>query len=157
MKVIIGPYTNYNKKTKKTPPRKISVKIDKYDTWSMDHTLSHIIVPMLIQLKKTKQGIPNDMLTEEYNKLCTSMDYHLEKENGPLHKKEKALFKEAIKKWNDILDKMIWSFKEIRSDHKGENKFWKKDSFDNEGHKEYYKRVNEGTELFGKYYMNLWD
>jgi hypothetical protein len=34
--------------------RKVEVRIDKYDTWNMDKTLSLIIIPMLIQLKKTK-------------------------------------------------------------------------------------------------------
>ena len=34
------------------------VKIDRWDTWSMDYTLSHIIVPMLKQLKETKHGAP---------------------------------------------------------------------------------------------------
>src|SRR5210317_2045578 len=38
--------------------QKISVHIDNYDTWSMDHTLSHIIVPMLKQLRDTKHGSP---------------------------------------------------------------------------------------------------
>ncbi len=30
------------------------VKIDRWDTWSMDHTLSFIILPMLKQLKESK-------------------------------------------------------------------------------------------------------
>ena len=34
------------------------VKIDKWDTWSMDRTLSDIILPMLKQLKKDKHGAP---------------------------------------------------------------------------------------------------
>ena len=38
--------------------RKIKVKIDNYDTWSMDHTLAYIIVPMLKQLHETKHGAP---------------------------------------------------------------------------------------------------
>ena len=33
------------------PPIKY-VKIDRWDTWSMDHTLAHIILPMLKQLDK---------------------------------------------------------------------------------------------------------
>ena len=36
--------------------RKIQVRIDKYDTWSMDVTLSYIILPMLKQLKETKHS-----------------------------------------------------------------------------------------------------
>ena len=39
--------------------RKISVHIDNYDTWSIDDTLAHIIVPMLKQLKDTKHGVPH--------------------------------------------------------------------------------------------------
>jgi hypothetical protein len=34
------------------------VKIDPWDTWSMDHTLAPIILPMLKQLKATKHGAP---------------------------------------------------------------------------------------------------
>ena len=34
------------------------VKIDAHDTWSMDCTLAHIIVPMLKQLKETTHGAP---------------------------------------------------------------------------------------------------
>ena len=35
------------------------IKIDKYDTWSMDHTLAMIVLPMLKQLQATKHGAPN--------------------------------------------------------------------------------------------------
>ena len=38
--------------------QKIKVRIDKWDTWSMDHTLAHIVLPMLVQLKETKHGAP---------------------------------------------------------------------------------------------------
>ena len=34
------------------------VRIDKWDTWSMDHTLAHIVLPMLVQLKESKHGAP---------------------------------------------------------------------------------------------------
>jgi hypothetical protein len=34
------------------------VKIDRWDTWSMDHTLAHIVLPMLRQLQATKHGSP---------------------------------------------------------------------------------------------------
>ena len=34
------------------------VKIDRWDTWSMDHTLAEIVLPMLKQLKKDKHGAP---------------------------------------------------------------------------------------------------
>ena len=40
-------------------PRITYVKIDKEDTWSMDHTLADIVLPMLQQLRATKHGSPN--------------------------------------------------------------------------------------------------
>jgi hypothetical protein len=36
--------------------RKMKIRIDHYDTWSMDSTLATIILPMLKQLKATKHG-----------------------------------------------------------------------------------------------------
>ena len=41
-----------------SPKQRIKIKIHKYDTWSMDHTLAHIVLPMLVQLKRTKHGAP---------------------------------------------------------------------------------------------------
>ena len=51
MKVKLGNY-------KDDGERKISVKIDEWDTWSMDHTLALIIHPMLLQLRDTTNGSP---------------------------------------------------------------------------------------------------
>ena len=51
VKVTIGPYKDKGK-------RKESVVIHNYDTWSMDHTLGLIALPMLKQLQKTKHGSP---------------------------------------------------------------------------------------------------
>src|SRR5210317_2030409 len=38
--------------------QKVKVRIDPWDTWSMDHTLAPIILPMLVQLKAEKHGAP---------------------------------------------------------------------------------------------------
>ena len=53
MKVYIGRYPKDPNKE-----QKVNVQIDKWDTWNMDATLAHIIVPMLKQLKATKHGAP---------------------------------------------------------------------------------------------------
>ena len=42
MKVYIGRYPKDPNKE-----QKVNVQIDKWDTWNMDATLAHIIVPML--------------------------------------------------------------------------------------------------------------
>ncbi len=64
MKVKIGPYPTHRwyhnflyKLGIKNEP-KVSVHIDDFDTWSMDHTLAPIILPMLVQLQETKHGAP---------------------------------------------------------------------------------------------------
>ena len=54
MKVNIGKFYNPSNR------RKINVQIDRYDTWSLDHTLALIILPALIQLKETKQSVPHE-------------------------------------------------------------------------------------------------
>ena len=51
MKVKIGDYKDEGE-------RDISVKIDKWDTYSMDHTLAMIAHPMLVQLRDTTNGSP---------------------------------------------------------------------------------------------------
>ena len=38
--------------------QKVSIKIDKWDTWGMDYTLALIILPMIKQLQDTKHGSP---------------------------------------------------------------------------------------------------
>ena len=53
MKVNIGPYP-------KKAQRRVSVEISRSDTFSMDGTLAYVVLPMLIQLKQTKHGIPHD-------------------------------------------------------------------------------------------------
>jgi hypothetical protein len=143
--------------------QKVSVKIDRWDTWGMDHTLATIILPMLVQLKATKHGAPivddKDVPKELY-----------------MTKKEKAAFdkdgltdNKFFKRWDWILDEMIWAFEQKcrdnwESDYYGE---WVEDptktlggSFknsDDEGRKAHQTRMSNGFRLFGKYYEALWD
>lgn len=178
MKVKIGPYP------KKGNRRKINVKIDRYDTWSFDHTLANIIYPALLQLKATKQGVPskvvNDVGGEDWDPQ-ESFDFYKETHN--------EAWNEAAKKWDEILDKMIWAFHQLTIDYdekyhhgKGEYDFVETDKmfpnpvtgkmektfqmvdknpddhwYDVEGHQLHEERMQEGFELFGKYFRNLWD
>ena len=38
--------------------QRVKVHIDQWDTWSMDHTLASVVLPMLKQLQETKHGSP---------------------------------------------------------------------------------------------------
>ena len=125
-----------------SPKQRVKIKIHKWDTWSMDHTLAPIILPMLVQLKATNHGYPAD-LTE--------------------------------KKWNSIMDEMIWAFEQkcrddwesdyyeyrelgLEEEGKADDLFgWKLVWEDREGQKAHQKRMTNGFKLFGKYYENLWD
>jgi hypothetical protein len=142
MKISIGKYP------KKDGEQKKSIRIDPWDTWSMDHTLADIILPMLKQLRKTQHGAP-----------CT--------DDEDVH----------FKRWDWIMKEMIWTFNEHAKDrepnfwikkpkHKWasiEGQDWKemvttdKGIYDEEKAKAYWKRKSNGFRLFGKYYQNLWD
>lgn len=61
------------------------------------------------------------------------------------------------KKWNYIMDEMIWAFNEIANKNDdGDEQFFMK-NIDWDGLKAYHDRLNKGTTLFGKYYRSLWD
>ena len=141
--------------------QKIQVRIDPSDTWSMDHTLAHIVVPMLKQLKETKHGSPyvNDADVPE----------HL-RNNSP---KDKEFWTGDIDdnhhaRWEWVLDEMIWAFEQkTRGDWESDYYKYEDDpkaTFgiklvweDREGRKAHQERMSNGFSLFGKYYEALWD
>ena len=161
--------------------RKIDyVKVDYWDTWSMDHTLAHIILPMLKQLKATMHGAPNVDDEDVPNELRSI---------HALPKEPYDTDGNHFKRWEWVLDEMIFAFehkiddsweeqfREGEIDHlwvpvdrdgnevpKGEHKFYQM----KEGPKHTYKcdyeamgkvheRISNGFRLFGKYYQGLWD
>jgi hypothetical protein len=101
MKVSIGPYPKSHKSE-----RKISIRIDKYDTWSMDSTLAMIILPMLKQLKATKHGAPNTDSEDVPGRLRD----RLKKRNHA------SVDANHFKRWDWILDEMIWAFEQKNTD-----------------------------------------
>ena len=152
--------------------QKIDVRIDPWDTWSMDHTLSHIVVPMLLQLKETKHGAPyvdpEDVPAELQPKKLTKK----QKDNGETDSTH-------FERWDWVLDEMIFAFDSKRLDNweeqfysgkhdvyfedigngHSEMKHGPNDTFkvDWEGRNSYQQRMSNGFRLFGKYYENLWD
>jgi len=147
------------------PPIKY-VKIDRWDTWSMDHTLAHIILPMLKQLDKEKHGAPytDDDDAPEYLRSYMAQPKENEWDTDSLH----------FMRWDWILAEMIWAFEqEIRDDDEGQffdhsecgdlkdikdwNERISKVKVDNEGLEAHQKRKANGFRLFGRYYQNLWD
>lgn len=148
----------------KRSSQKISVKIHNYDTWSMDHTLAPIILPMLKQLKETKHGSPwtdDEDVPEE-----------LRSTSAPPKENDYDTDDNHHKRWDWVLDEMIWAFEQKSRDN------WEGDYYeyeddptkteglglglklvweDREGREAHQKRMSNGFKLFGKYYEALWD
>lgn len=154
-------------------PRINYVKLDRWDTWSMDGTLAIIILPMLKQLKETGHGsgmIDNEdvpvELRSKYKKRRSSearqMDIHSidMEDNGLVHQR-----------WQYALDEMIWSFEQKVMDDSEHQFFDFSKSNDVPPWKEGYVspevdwaaleahrlRKQNGFRLFGKYFESLWD
>ncbi len=108
MKISIGKYP------KKDGEQKKSIRIDPWDTWSMDHTLADIILPMLKQLRKTQHGAP-----------CTDdedVPEHLRSTNAKPKKNSWDVDEFHFKRWDWIMKEMIWTFNEHAKDR--EPNFW---------------------------------
>lgn len=162
MKISIGKYP-------KKGEQKKSIRIDPWDTWNMAETLADIIHPMLKQLKKTAHGAP---FTEDED-----VPEHLRSTNAKPKKNDWDTDSNHFKRWDWILNEMIWAFGELSKDRepnfwikkpkygykKVEGKDWtelvtlKEGIYDEEKAKAYWARRKNALRLFGKYYQNLWD
>ena len=149
--------------------QKVKVRIDRWDTWSMDHTLAPIILPMLVQLKKTKHGSPwvDDEDVPEELRSTSAPPKENEYDTDDFHHA----------RWDWVLDEMIWAFEQKARSDGWEGDYYEydhvkpnKDSTDfseslglkltwedPEGRKAHQARMSNGFRLFGKYYEALWD
>jgi len=157
-------------------PRIKYVKIDRWDTWSMDHTLADIILPMLKQLRDSKHGAPYVDDEDVPRELWSIYAFP---------KQEYDTDGNHFKRWDWVLDEMIFAFEcknddswqeafysgvsDYKSvacewDENGKPKMFRLDEGPNhtykcdyEGMKVVEERIQNGFRLFGKYYQNLWD
>jgi len=138
------------------------VKLDRYDTWSMDHTLAYIILPMLRQLKATQQGSaqvdPEDV------------PEHL-RPTEPAGPNNGYTDNTVHERWAWVMEEMIWAFEQKLKDD-DEHSFYdhsgvdRSASFqqqigqikvDRDALQAHQDRKQNAFRLFGKYYQNLWD
>lgn len=145
--------------------RHVYVRIDKYDTWSMDHTLGLIVLPMLKQLKATKHGAPNVDDEDVPLPLQSTAPGARDRCEDPWD-----LDDNFFHRWDWVLGEMIWAFEQQADgsndqfyDHgekvAGESleDSIRKMKVDQEGLVAWQKRKTNGYRLFGKYYEALWD
>ena len=174
MKVNIGKY-------KKSGEQNMRIVIDPYDTWNMDSTLAHIILPMLIQLRQTKQGSPmiDDEDVPHLPKKGISSNENNQYDLFASDEQDELFWDQYHVRWEWVLDEMIFAFDskcsgnweeqfysgehdvyfEDTGDGFSEMKRGPKDTFkvDWEGRNAYQQRMSNGFRLFGKYYEALWD
>jgi len=155
LKIKIGNYPTYRFfyrwLGRFAPKQKVSVKIDRWDTWSMDCTLAHIVLPMLKQFKEINQAWGG------------SPQVDLKDVPESLHQSDNELEDDGVhEQWNYIIDEMIWAFEQKCSDdwesefYKYENDTLKLVWNDEKGRIAHQDRMTNGFRLFGKYYEGLW-
>ena len=110
--------------------RKIKIRIDKWDTWSMDNTLALIVLPMLKQLKETNHG---------------SVQVDLDDVPPEMKKDDES---DIHDRWDWVMDEMIFAFESIVDENS---------RYSQEFDPAVEDRVANGLKLFGKYYRGLWD
>ena len=158
MKVKIGSYPNWrfyhhwlHDWFGYTPKQKTKIRIDRFDTWSMDSTLAPIILPMLKQLKESKHGAPAVEFKDVPEELMPPDAEAVKKlymENGETDEN-------FFKRWDYVLDEMIWAFEQKCRDDWMEDYHYNK--WDTDGANAHQARMSNGFRLFGKYYESLWD
>jgi hypothetical protein len=154
--------------------RKQKVHIDGYDVWSADHTLALIIHPILIKLREVIHGSP--LVDDE------DVPEDIRSISAPPKENDYDTDDNHHKRWEWVLDEMIWAFSQILDDdadsqfHTGKSDIqWKEieingkkmhemvrgpndtHHFDREGYDAWNARISNGLRLFGKYYRGLWD
>lgn len=151
MKVNIPKYPSYP-----NTKRNVKIHIDPWDTWSLDSTLALIIHPALVQFKEQNCGYPSGVTETEWNTILDKMIF---------------AFAQIISSWEDgdfYTGVSDYVFKPVDED--GELTFneselfgWEMETgpnhtakFDVKKYDEYEQKIQEGCELFGKYFRGLW-
>ena len=154
--------------------RKNEVKLDKEDSWSADWTIAQIAHPLLKQLQETKHGAPfvddEDVPEELRSTSCAPKENEWDTDAN------------WFKRWDYVLDEIIFAMQEISNYNENEPKMYKHvgdlefGEIDEstglgeikslgveripemeEPNRQYHKRIQQGCVLFGKYFQNLWD
>lgn len=106
--------------------RRERVSVHRYDLWSLDHTLALVILPALEKFRTASRG-------SLWGDLLPA-DY------SSLSARERTRAEKAVgKQQHEILGKMITAFELIVEDCTADDS-----------------RIQEGLDLFAKYYRGLW-
>lgn len=127
------------------------IELHPYDTWSVDYTLSTIIVPLLKQLKDTSNtygivdepDLPGEIQKHSLEAWHWALDMMIEAFSSDLYAWKKEFSS----------GKMHYIIKDLEIVEGPEHTY----VLDEEGYKKKQGRIDRGRELFAKYYNCLWD
>lgn len=154
------------------------IHIERHDTWNVDSTLATVILANLLSFREKITGIPSSFLPP------SSPTWHNDQLSFGFD--DESINELAEKQWDATVDKMIWAFYQLTFDwedqyyygtyewgivnqqfidpttnktieygkmvDKNPDGHW----IDYEGMYEHNRRIQEGIDLFAKYYRNLW-
>lgn len=151
MKVEIGNFPDVNDIHE---DQFVSVHIDPWDTWNIDHTLAYIVLPMLKQLKATKHGSPivDDEDVPHLPKRQWSSNESAQYDMFASEEQDHLFWSQYETRWNWIMDEMIYAFDCKANKEEVYMRFEDRDEMRKE-----QDRITNGFRLFGKYYEGLWD
>ena len=117
-----------NKRMRKKHLKKRGLYVNLRETWNLDYTIAKFVLPRLKLFKEVNIRYPR---------------------RGEMDTPEK---------WDEALDKMIYSFKQIVDDNccNDYGIDFANDPDCMKKFEEINKQINEGLELFGKWFMHLW-
>ena len=156
--------------------QKVKVKVDPWDIWGVDDTLSMVILPVLLAYREAINGGP-----------------HVDDSDVPEHLRANLKEGQDINdtpdenwhaRWEWVVDEIIWTFQQLQPDYDWEEQYrsgeidivWEpvtmgtneeqffrmckgpNDTYtaDYDAIKKHRDRINNGLRLFGKYYQGLW-
>jgi hypothetical protein len=158
----------YNKRK-----RKISIKLDRWDHWNADKTMSILILPILKNLRIHKHGagmVADEDVPEEFRST-----------SAPPKQNEWDLDDNHFKRYEWMLDEVIWALEQMQPNNDWEEQFHSGNidtffekiegsvcselkhgpnhthKFDVEGYRAYSNRIDNGLRLMGTYWRTFWD
>ena len=153
--------------------RRVYVKIDNYDAWGADHTLSLIALPLLEKLRETKHGSP--FVDDE----DVPAGMGLRSTEAPAKENDWDTDANFHDRWAWVLDEIIWAHRQEALGDPDSEACWQHDvpdanwpypseatgiermigriKCDDAALAAFNDRKQNGFRLFGKYYQSLWD
>lgn len=139
---LLNKFCNWVDRKKK---RKIKIKIDPYDTWDVDTTLSPIIHAVLVEFVKdvgSTAMVDKEDIPEE---LHGTYGEYSEDDGG-------FSTQYSHEAWLYVLNEMIYAFDPQWDDKYG----FGAEGYNHESYMKNSTRQQKGFELFGKYFSRIW-